>query len=117
VKIGDRVRFTGGTFGALLGTIENVTPAVRRIRFDDGLVGRFSPARAARDLEIVTGDDALPRHAWRSPLVDVEICDTCGVIQTDANENEPCPVAQQTLPQIATAYASRRAPRLAEFNK
>jgi hypothetical protein len=118
MKAGDRVSFVDETVSSIrgvLGTIEHAG-GYFRVRFDDGDVGRFSRVMAGEVLTVVTGDDAIPRHVWRlekrdlaaraplpvtpasaefaapprSELVDVVICRTCQVEQTDENENEPC---------------------------
>jgi hypothetical protein len=118
LNVGDRVRFMGHAAGAVHGTVTNRYAGYVRIRFDDGIVGRFSHVRAGEELERVTGDDARPRHVWKRQvrdlavarerehaatlppptpapplpreLVDVYVCDACGVEQTDENELEAC---------------------------
>lgn len=85
---GDRVRFVDPVYGDELGTVEHVSPAgyVRVVWDSDGTVGNFSPVLAAESLLVLTGDAALPRHAWN----DADICGRCKVSYTADREAEPC---------------------------
>ncbi len=85
---GDRVRFMDPVYGAEIGTVEHVSPAgyVRIVWDSDGMIGTFSPVLAADVLTVLTGDDALPRHAWN----DADICGRCKVSYTDDRAEGPC---------------------------
>jgi hypothetical protein len=100
---GDRVTFLEeGLRGVQLGTVTAVShPGYVQVLWDDGTRGYFSPVTAAERLQLAQGDDALPRHRWRSQRAGghpadaesaqrVTVCDECGVEQTDENEFEPC---------------------------
>jgi hypothetical protein len=101
MKAGDRVRILALVPGATHGTIEATFAGYLRVKFDDGITGRFSYAAAADQLEIVTGDDALPRHVWKDRGGELWTCDTCGVEQTEANEREACTPAAAAAGAIA----------------
>lgn len=85
----------------VVGTIEKISPiGYVRVAWDQGQtypVSHFSPLRAACELKIVTGRDALPRHDWDCQKDQPDPpCLRCGVIQTDANEHDACePVAAE----------------------
>lgn len=86
----------------VLGTVKKVTPAgYLHINWDDGCSGIFSPVTAAEKITIATGEDALPRHVWKSrraggdPASEgsfemITYCDTCGIEQDDENGFGPC---------------------------
>lgn len=74
------------------------------VEWDDHSDGWFSPARAASDLRLAQGDDALPRHVWifeppereaqgwegPLPTLDEPVCAVCREAQTDENEYGHC---------------------------
>jgi len=100
MKVGDRVRenMEDGPQIGMLGTIEKISPlGYIKIQWDrqhNLLPAYFRPG--TEDVILVTGEDARPRHVWKV-LDDIHAdppCEVCGVIQTDANEREPCPGAK-----------------------
>lgn len=93
MKPGDRVWKVYGPNERIrqeTGTVERVSPAgYVRVRWDDFIIEHFSPG--TKDLQVVTGDDALPRHAWAAMCFDDDPpCLRCGAIQNDENEFGPC---------------------------
>lgn len=86
----------------VLGTVKKITPAgYTHISWDDGSRGVFSPVTACEKLKIADGEDAIPRHVWKSRRSGgdpaskgsyemITSCDTCGIEQDDENEFGPC---------------------------
>ena len=69
----------------VVGTIAKVSPAgYVRVTWDQGAIypaSDFSPLTAVRELKIVVGIDALPRHNWDCEKDQVDPpCLHCGVI-------------------------------------
>ena len=87
MQAGDRVRWEG-ELGPMLGTVTKVSPmGYVVIQFDDASTTHYSPARAAAALTVVTGDDALHRHAWHQ---EQDICTRCLVRWAPERMDEPC---------------------------
>ena len=83
----------------VVGTVMRVSPAgYVRVEWDEPRYPKsyFSPLTATTELRVVTGLDALPRHEWDCQKDQVDPpCLHCGVIQTDANEHDPCVIVSR----------------------
>ena len=101
MTVGDRVRLNDGETFPKLGTITKVSPAgYVSVRWDQEPIrhAMYSPRGAVEDLTVVIGRDALPRHDWSDARYVEPSCYTCGLIQTEENDLEPC--APKETPSI-----------------
>lgn len=95
VKEQGRVRFVeDGSRWPFLGTVVKVSPmGYVSVRWDEQAyaIARFGPRSAAKQLVVVIGEEARPRHAWdQKGHRDEPRCAVCGVEQTEANWLEAC---------------------------
>lgn len=76
-----------------LGTIIKRSPVgYTQVEWDSNhaLPDWLSPDTAARILQVVTGEDAKPRHDWVELERDDWRCSRCDVVQSDKNYWEVC---------------------------
>lgn len=79
----------------VVGTVKSLSPVgYVVVTWDEPTTyptSHFSPLTAAKELKVVTGRDALPRHDWDCQKDQPDPpCLRCGVIQTDENEHNAC---------------------------
>lgn len=89
MKTGDRVMLVDETRGMTaypqVGTV-TIMSSYAHVNWDDNYHEIYVPD----SLRVVTGDDALPRHEWDCKVIGEEVCQCCGVAQTEENYLGSC---------------------------